>query len=243
MMMNHELLDFVSDIGKAQSADAAGRAFIKFSQNAGANVVHAFMGTEIEYFRVTTMPDWAIEVDCSFPDLLKAHSVVAVRSGQPRVFWGEDFDCDNQAINETSRNIAHNRRVHFGSRTNVTFAMPDTDGRYRGGGVGLGFEDGAPTFLDHMSESCGALAVASFAVHSRMQVFNGHARTTSPLSKRQAEVLQLLAAGYHLGAISDRLGIVDSTVNLHLAQLKKKLNVKTKEQALAMALSNGWIAP
>ena len=63
----------------------------------------------------------------------------------------------------------------------------------------------------------------------------------SPLSKRQGEILQLLAAGYQLGGISDKLGIADSTVNLHLAQLKKNLNVKTKEQALAMALTNGWI--
>jgi len=65
--------------------------------------------------------------------------------------------------------------------------------------------------------------------------------TPSPLSKRQAEILYLLAKGDRLSAIAARLQIADSTVNLHLAQMKKKLKAKTKEQALAMALVNGWV--
>lgn len=219
----------------------AGQGLIGFAQEAGANVVNAFMGTELEHFRATTLPDWAVEFDTGLPGLLTSHTVVAVRSGQPRVCWGEELDRDNPLATDTSRIMARFRQDHFRQNSCVSFAMPDPDGQYRGAGVGLGFEDHAAPFLQRMEESCGALAVASFAAHTRMQLLHNSAKPKSPLSKRQTEILQLLAVGYQLGGISDKLGIADSTVNLHLAQLKKKLNVKTKEQALAMALTNRWV--
>ncbi|WP_157946842.1 LuxR C-terminal-related transcriptional regulator [Thalassobius sp. I31.1] len=239
--MNYQLLDFVEHIGSATSAEVAGQGLIYFAQQAGVSVAHAFMGTGLENFRATNLPAWAIEVDCNMPGLLTAHNVIAVRSGLPRVFWGEELDRVNPATTEASRRIARHRQEHFGQRSSVSFAMPDADGQYRGGGVGFGFEDRAEAFLKRMNEGCGTLALASFAAHSRMQVLHHRQQVTSPLSKRQGEILQLLAAGYQLGGISDKLDIADSTVNLHLAQLKKKLKVKTKEQALAMALTNGWI--
>lgn len=64
----------------------------------------------------------------------------------------------------------------------------------------------------------------------------------SPLTRRQSEILLHLASGHTLGRIADKLGISDSTVNMHLSEMKKKLNVKTKEQALALAISNRWIS-
>lgn len=239
--MNLPLLDFVERVGSATTAEMAGQGLIDFAQNAGANVVHAFMGTEFEHFRATTLPDWAVEFDTSLPGLLTSHTVVAVRSGQPRVFWGEELDRDNPLATETSRISTRFRRDHFGQNSCVSFAMPDADGQYRGAGVGLGFEDHAAPFLQRMEECCGTLAVASFAAHTRLQLLLKSQKLPSPLSKRQGEILQLLAAGFQLSGIADKLGIADSTVNLHLAQLKKKLNVKTKEQALAMALTNRWI--
>ncbi|UWR87829.1 helix-turn-helix transcriptional regulator [Phaeobacter inhibens] len=241
--MNLQLLDFVEQVGSAPTAELAGQSLIAFSCKAGAKVVHAFMGTGLDHFRATTLPGWAVEFDCAMPGLLTAHTVAAVRSGQPRVLWGEELDRDNPRATDVSRRLAQFRKEHFGQNSSVSFAMPDADGRYRGGGVGLGFEDQAAPFLQRMKESCGALAVASFAAHSRMLILSGQGAQSSPLSKRQGEILQLLAAGFQLGAIADRLGIADTTVNFHLAQLKKKLNVKTKEQALAMAVMNDWVRP
>lgn len=241
--LNLQLLDFVEQVGSAPSADMAGESLITFARNAGANVVNAFMGTDLGHFRATTLPDWAVEFDCAIPGLLTAHTVAAVRSGQPRVLWGGELDRDNPHATDVSRQMAEFRQEHFGQYSSVSFAMPDADGRYRGGGVGLGFEDRAAPFLQRMGESGGVLAVASFAAHARMQILSSSGVQNSPLSKRQAEILQLLAAGFQLGTIADKLGIADSTVNLHLSQLKKKLNVKTKEQALAMAVMHGWVKP
>lgn len=239
--MNLELLDFVERLGTAETAEVAGAALVDVMQQAGASIVHSFMGTPLDSFRATNIPDWALQYEYHLPGLLNAHSVQAVRSGAPKIFWGTDLDADNPLATQPGRLIAENRREHFGCRTNLNFSMPDPDGQYRGGGVGIGFEDDGEAFLTRMEESCGTLALVCFAAHSRMQVLHSRDLPASPLSRRQTEVLQFLAAGYHLSGISDKLGISDSTVNLHLSQLKKKLRVKTKEQALAMALTNGWI--
>lgn len=239
--MSYHLLDFVSEIGQAQSATSAGDTFIRFAQRSEVSIVHAFMGTDHDFFRVTTLPEWAVEADCQFPNLLDASLVKSVRLGMPRIFWGIDIDTDSLMQSETDRNICSERFRLFNQRTAVTFSMPDADGRYRGGGIGLGFEDRGDIFLKRMDEICGVLAVASFAAHSRMQILLSKQVLPSPLSNRQAEILKLLASGFLLGGIADKIGIADSTVNLHLSRLKKKLNVKTKEQALAMALTNKWI--
>ena len=74
-----------------------------------------------------------------------------------------------------------------------------------------------------------------------MELFYKPERLRSPLSNRQRQILQLLSEGYRTDMIADKLGITNSAVNLYLTKLKKKLNVKTREQALAQALTNGWI--
>ncbi|PTQ75944.1 response regulator transcription factor [Celeribacter persicus] len=64
----------------------------------------------------------------------------------------------------------------------------------------------------------------------------------SPLSPRQTQILSLLAQGYRLGEIAQRLGISDSAVNLYLSNTKQKLGLKTKEHCLALAVRNGWLS-
>jgi len=239
--MHLDLLDFVQDAGSATTAGEVGQRFTELAQRRNASVVHMFMETKLKGFRATTIPHAVLEEevhDCQFGT---SQIVELVQSGAPKVFWGVDLDKSNPNLPELDVRISKARFSLLKQRNSVTFPMPDMDGQYRGAGVGIGFDDKGDTFLSHMDEACGILAVASFAAHSRIQLLLSNEREPSPLSKRQAEVLQFLAAGFQLNAIADKLGIADSTVNLHLAQLKKKLNVKTKEQALAMALTNRWI--
>lgn len=239
--MSSCLLDFVQDVGVAKTAEEVGQRFIQFAQKRNASVVHMFMETKLSGFRATTIPYEVLEEevhDCQFGT---SQIVELVKSGTPKVYWGVDLDQRNPLLPELDLRISETRFRQLKQRSSVTFPMPDADGQYRGAGVGIGFEDRGETFLTHMAESCGSLAMASFSAHSRIQLLLSQERAPSPLSKRQGEILELLAAGFQLGAIADKLGIADSTVNLHLSQLKKKLNVRTKEQALAMAITNGWI--
>lgn len=241
--MTNNLLEFTAKISSAKSAEEVGDHFLKMSGFMGTCLVHAFMGTEEENFRVTTMPDWAVKMDCQRPNLMSCYSVQNVRAGVPRTLWGMDIDAHQvKKISPTAMQLSQDRFEISGQRTAMTFAMPDPDGNYSGAGVGFGFEDNAAQFKVRVEEQGGLWAVFAFAAHSRMQQLLDLAPDESPLTKRQAEILVLLANGMQLSQIADALLVADSTINMHLATMKRRLNVKTKEQALAMALTNNWIA-
>lgn len=58
----------------------------------------------------------------------------------------------------------------------------------------------------------------------------------SPLSPRERECLSLIADGLKQDAISDRLDIAMSTVELHLRNARQKMKARTLAQAVARAL-------
>ncbi|WP_417248554.1 response regulator transcription factor [Celeribacter sp.] len=64
----------------------------------------------------------------------------------------------------------------------------------------------------------------------------------NPLSPRQLEVLEFLALGYQYSEIANELGISVSAVSLYLKNARHKLNARTKEQCLAIAVSEGWVS-
>ncbi|MBO9399139.1 response regulator transcription factor [Shimia sp. R9_2] len=239
--LNYELMDFVEGVGGAKTARQAGDRFLHFAQDAGAIVTHVFLGAEESSFRATTLPDWVVKAEGTKDVARHSHVPQAVRAGVPMFFWGADIDRSNPKATPEGKHIGLERLRLFGQRNAVSFALPNKHGAFCGAGAGLGFEEDERLFRVRMDEISGVLSVATYTAHCRMQQLIVQEHIASPLSKRQGEILQLLAAGYQLGGIADKLSISDSTVNLHLSQLKKKLRVRTKEQALAKALTNNWI--
>ena len=63
------------------------------------------------------------------------------------------------------------------------------------------------------------------------------------LSPREIECLEWLARGYQDGRIAGQLNLSRSTVRLHLANARRKLKAKTREQALVRALQWRLIVP
>jgi len=63
------------------------------------------------------------------------------------------------------------------------------------------------------------------------------------VSKRELECLLWLANGDRVDRIADRLKITNATVNLHFANVKRKLGASTREQALVKAIRFGIIKP
>jgi DNA-binding NarL/FixJ family response regulator len=55
------------------------------------------------------------------------------------------------------------------------------------------------------------------------------------LSKREEEILQAVAAGLSNQKISDKFSISENTVKLHINHIFKKLNVKSRTQAVMKA--------
>jgi len=59
-----------------------------------------------------------------------------------------------------------------------------------------------------------------------------------PLTKRELEVLELLAAGFPRRAIGDRLLLSPKTVGTHTERIFMKLGVHSREQAVFVARRN-----
>ncbi len=68
-----------------------------------------------------------------------------------------------------------------------------------------------------------------------------HADTSSRLSIREIEVLQLVAAGRSNAEIADELFISLRTVTTHLTHIFAKLGVESRAEAVALALRTGLI--
>ena len=61
------------------------------------------------------------------------------------------------------------------------------------------------------------------------------------LSKREIEVLQLLADGKSNKQAADMLNVCKSTIDTHNAHIQKKLQACNMKHAVAMAIRNGLI--
>lgn len=66
-------------------------------------------------------------------------------------------------------------------------------------------------------------------------------REPSPLSRREREVLELLAAGRRYKEIGPAIGMAESTVRTHINNAYKKLGVVDRAQAVLLAKDRGWI--
>lgn len=62
-----------------------------------------------------------------------------------------------------------------------------------------------------------------------------------PLTTREKQCLSYLALGLRLQELADRIGISTKTAEKQIASAKKKLGANTREQAVAIAISNKLI--
>ena len=72
---------------------------------------------------------------------------------------------------------------------------------------------------------------------------NGHPQKLSnnPLSKREIEIVRLLADGNDTKAIADQLKIAPGTVNVHRRNALKKTNCKNVAHLVAKCIRSGWV--
>lgn len=61
------------------------------------------------------------------------------------------------------------------------------------------------------------------------------------LSERELEALKWLSEGNRNDRIADKMNIASVTVNYHLSEVKRKLDAKTREQAVALAYKKGLL--
>lgn len=80
-----------------------------------------------------------------------------------------------------------------------------------------------------------ARVVGEFRSRPRRRLGSGASAATAKLTEREAEVLDLLAAGLSTEAIAERLFVGKVTVRTHVANILKKLRVPDREAAVRLA--------
>jgi len=65
---------------------------------------------------------------------------------------------------------------------------------------------------------------------------------SSPLSKRELEIIKAIAQGYSNKEIAHLLNIQEQTVKNHVSSVLRKLDANDRAHAAVMALRNGWIS-
>jgi DNA-binding NarL/FixJ family response regulator len=63
-----------------------------------------------------------------------------------------------------------------------------------------------------------------------------------PLTRREIDVLQLLAEGLPNKSIAERLGIGDQTVKFHVASILSKLGASNRTDAVRLGLRRGLVS-
>lgn len=66
-------------------------------------------------------------------------------------------------------------------------------------------------------------------------------RLIESLTKREREVLQLMAEGKSNRAIGEHLYISEKTVKNHVSSILQKLDVQDRTQAVVISIKNGWV--
>jgi DNA-binding NarL/FixJ family response regulator len=83
------------------------------------------------------------------------------------------------------------------------------------------------------------IAVSELGKFARMAREGSEVRAS--LTPREHEVLVMLSSGLTLRQVASRLGISPRTVETHVAKLYRKLDVRTRVQAVSRAVSLGLI--
>ncbi len=98
-----------------------------------------------------------------------------------------------------------------------------------------------PGLLQHIRLRSGSSGQIAARVLARARSYRAAGRSMP--SPRQMDVLRYLADGHSHRAIADALGISQATVDRHVADLYVKLDVASREQAIARAAELAWLPP
>ena len=98
-----------------------------------------------------------------------------------------------------------------------------------------------PIKLNRMIADLQLLAVHAQEAAGRLLVSRSAAQSAPTLPQRQLEILKLTMEGKSAWVVGSLLGISENTVNYHMKQLFKLLDVSTKHQAVLRAMELGLL--
>jgi LuxR family quorum-sensing transcriptional regulator LasR len=183
-------------------------------------------------------PGWRERYDANhfaYVDPVVAH---CLSSCLPLVWVGNTFRTPAQRA-------LYEEACGFGIRVGVSLPVHGPNGEF---GV-LSFasdERSAPRFERAAGEAMAALALIRDYAFASVQRFCGASAVAEPvprLTRRELEVLNWVMAGKSSWEVARITNCSEATVNFHMANVRQKFNVNTRQQAVVKAIALGLITP
>lgn len=148
------------------------------------------------------------------------------------------------AFSTSGGRVLYEEACSFGMRTGVTLPIHGPGGEV--GLLSLASDTApGPQFTRDVAHNMGELALLrdyAFAA-SLPFALQGGAEAAPRLTRRELEVLQWVMAGKSSWEISMITRCSEATVNFHLANVRQKFNVNTRQQAVVKAIALGLLTP
>jgi LuxR family quorum-sensing transcriptional regulator LasR len=131
-------------------------------------------------------------------------------------------------------------RAHGGT---ASMMVPDTSvrGRAEMWSVTFGTDIAERSVGRWQREEGRRLELMARVVLGRMHRLLDDAGEREGLTRRERQVLELLAEGHQYARIAGILGVSDKTVEFHAANLRQRLKARTTHEALAKAIRRGML--
>jgi LuxR family quorum-sensing system transcriptional regulator CciR len=229
--------DFLTRLEEARTVDSIRSTYLEFCESLGfsdALVWFLRQGHDPDF--VTSLPDWwhgyYVEVGMAEHDYLNHHCQNSLSTFR----YNFEADPDRYTLDRVATEVISEARHNFDMRTGLAIPVHSVDRSWSGGiniGTSMKEEERDRVLHEHLD----SIHLASVLTHYRLQeIYAEEKRRKISLSVREKEVLLWLSKGLSTARIADRLGIADVTVTMHLTNARRKLDARTREQALAKAI-------
>lgn len=244
--MQYDVDDFVTEVFAANSSDEIWEVTSAFFDALGfCNVIyglrHQKSGSTPLTLRMTDTLDLWHQAYLAHGDDARDPLFSYAARMPPRFHTGCEFLSDYPYLQEEDRAVIL-RGADFGLISGIAFLMPRHDESLVAG-WNLITDLRRADALNKFNEFGSVLQMAANIAHREMVARDDiQKKQRVRLSPRQTECLQWLAAGNRNSQIAEKMKIRPVTVDLHLRSAREQLGAQTREQALAIAISDGLIS-
>jgi DNA-binding NarL/FixJ family response regulator len=169
------------------------------------------------------------EVACA-PELADAHAA-------DLLLVGLEADVDNRELYRLLR------RVHKRCPELVTVVFVEQEDRCT---VDSALAGGAYRAVDRRLGAAELVRAVTEAYRAQLEetgTIDSPTRAQAPLSRRELEILQLVAEGRPNRDVAKILWVTEQTIKFHLANTYRKLNVRNRVEASHWAIARGFVRP
>ncbi|TFW34848.1 helix-turn-helix transcriptional regulator [Massilia horti] len=226
----------------SEDADAWSRTLVSLAREQGFDQVlygavssrHAKL--ENAFVRSNYAPSWRAQYDAERLAYVDPTVIHCMTSSLP-IVWSP------QVFRTPAQRRLYESACAFGIRAGVTLPVHGPNGEF---GVLSFASDVRPdeSFMRKVNDRIADLSLIRDYVFTSAQRFCGEVQELAPrLTRRELEVLNWVMAGKSSWEISRITSCSEATINFHMANVRQKFNVNTRQQAVVKAISLGLIIP